>query len=297
MANEAAGWLITNRDGVYWDATVGAAGHAREIISRLDDRGRLVVSDRDPGALELARSALAGQNVVAVLARFSELEREWREAGVGPVSGVLFDFGIGSFQLDAAERGLSFDLEGPLDMRLGPGGEPVRVWLNHAPEHEIASVIADLGEERRARPIARAIVQARPLATTTDLRRAITAATPPAGRTKTLARVFQAFRIRTNDELSEIDSGLAAMRTMLAPGGRVVAISYHSLEDRRVKQFFRQESRDCLCPADCPECRCGHRAWLSVLTRHAEVPGDEEVRVNPRSRSARLRAAERIDPL
>jgi len=294
MAKRAAEWLITDPGGVYWDATVGAAGHAREIAGRLTKAGKLFGSDRDPGALVLAGSRLAGAPVTLVKARFSELTDVWHDLNVSQLNGVLFDFGIGSFQLDDPGRGLSFEQEGPLDMRLGPDAEPVSAWLNRAPESEIAAVIAELGEERRARGVARAIVNARPLTTTRQLRDVIARATPPAGRTKSLARVFQALRIRTNDELTEIEKGLWALQELLAPGGRVVAISYHSLEDRRVKHFFRQESRDCHCPAEFPECRCGHRAWLKVLTRHAEVPDESEKSANPRARSARLRAAERL---
>lgn len=294
MAKRAAEWLITDPGGVYWDATVGAAGHAREIAGRLSKAGKLFGSDRDPHALRLAESVLAGTPVTLVRARFSELPAVWRDLEAGALNGVLFDFGIGSFQLDDPTRGLSFDLDGPLDMRMGPDGEPVATWLDRAPEQEIARIIADFGEERRARGVARAIVNARPLTTTRQLRDVIARATPPAGRTKSLARIFQALRIQTNEELTEIEQGLGAMRELLAPGGRVVAISYHSLEDRRVKHFFRDEARDCHCPPAFPECRCGHRAWLKVLTRHAEVPDESEITANPRARSARLRAAERL---
>jgi 16S rRNA (cytosine1402-N4)-methyltransferase len=293
MAKRAAEWLVTDPGGLYWDATVGAGGHAREIAGRLTT-GKLFGSDRDPKALLLAESALAGAPVNLVKARFSQLPDVWRDLNVSKLSGVLFDFGIGSFQLDDPDRGLSFDQDGPLDMRMGPDSEPVGAWLNTASEVEIAEVIAEFGEERRARGVARAIVRARPLATTHQLRDVIAHATPPAGRTKSFARVFQALRIRTNEELEEIEQGLGAMQELLALGGRVVAIAYHSLEDRRVKHFFRDQSRDCLCPPAFPECRCNHRAWLKVLTRHAEVPDEFEIRANPRARSARLRVAERL---
>ena len=210
------------------------------------------------------------------------------------MTGILFDLGLGSFQIDDAGRGIAFDSDGPLDMRMDPSGPPLSTWLNRAQEKEIARVLSTYGEERRAWPLARAIAHARPLSTTKELRDTVASVTPVPQRVKTLARVFQAFRILVNDELEELRSALSALRELLAPGGRVVVISYHSLEDRMVKHFFREASSVCLCPPRQPVCTCGHVKWLNVLTRRAETPGVEEVESNRRARSAKLRAAERI---
>ncbi len=294
LTDRVVRWLVTDPRGVYWDATVGAAGHARAIAEQLSEGGKLFGSDRDPYSLSLASAALAASSVTLVQARFSQLENVWRTQGVGTLTGILFDLGLGSFQIDEAGRGLSFDQDGPLDMRMDPGLPPVSHWLNHAQEAQIARVIHELGEERRSWSIARAIAHARPLHTTGELRSAIASVTPLQQRAKTLARVFQAFRIFVNHELDELKAALDALATVLAPGGRAVFISYHSLEDRLVKQSFREASRDCICPPKQPVCTCGHKAWLKVLTRRPETPGPEEIQDNSRARSAKLRAAERI---
>lgn len=294
LTDRVVSWLVTDPRGVYWDATVGAAGHARALAERLSEGGKLFGSDRDPYSLSLASAALAGLPATLVQARFTELENVWRAQGVGQVTGILFDLGLGSFQIDEAGRGLSFDQDGPLDMRMDPGLPPLSQWLHRAQESQIARVITEFGEERRAWPIARAIAHARPLATTGELRDAIASVTPLPQRAKTLARVFQAFRIFVNHELDEVKAALESLATLLAPGGRAVFISYHSLEDRLVKQFFREASRDCICPPRQPVCTCDHRAWLEVLTRRAETPDDQEIQNNRRARSAKLRAAQRV---
>jgi 16S rRNA (cytosine1402-N4)-methyltransferase len=292
MADRVATWLVTDPMGVYWDATVGVAGHARVIVDRLSEGGKLIGSDRDPLALDLASAALTDAAVTLVPARFSELEQVWRELGVGRLSGILFDFGIGSFQIDDPQRGIAFDRDGPLDMRMDPAGPSLVNWLNHAKEREMADAIFRWGEERQARSIARAIVGRRPLNTTFELRDAILSVAPR-HRTKSVARVFQAFRIWVNDELGEIGHALNALKVMLAVGGRVATLSYHSLEDRAVKQFVRTAASECICPPRAPQCTCNHTAWLKPLTRRPEVPGEDEVRGNSRARSAKLRVAER----
>jgi 16S rRNA (cytosine1402-N4)-methyltransferase len=292
LTDRVVHWLVTDPRGVYWDATVGAAGHALAIAERLSEGGRLFGSDRDPMALTLASAALTGAPVTLLAARFSQLENVWRSQGVGKLTGILFDLGLGSFQIDQAARGIAFDQDGPLDMRMDPHGPPLSQWLNHAQEKEIARVLFEYGEERRAWPLARAIAHRRPLSTTGELREAVASVTAMPARAKTLARVFQAFRILINDELEELRSGLLSLRGMLARGGRVVTIAYHSLEDRIVKHHFREAARECLCPPKQPVCTCHHTAWLEVLTRRAERPTEQEVERNRRARSAKLRAAE-----
>jgi 16S rRNA (cytosine1402-N4)-methyltransferase len=294
MAQRVCDWLVTDPRGTYWDATVGAAGHARVVIERLTEGGKLFGSDRDPKALALARTALTEAPVTLVPARFSELKDVWRNLKVEKLSGILFDFGVGSFQLADGARGIAFELDGPLDMRLDLRSEPLMDRLNRTSALELEEVIRTYGEERQARSIARAIVRRQPLETTAELRDAVQTASSPRFRQKTMARVFQALRIWVNEELHEIEAGLLAMKEMLAAGGRIVAISYHSLEDRRVKQFFRDESRDCLCPPELPACRCGHTAWLRRLTPRPEVAEPEEIAANRRARSAKMRVAERL---
>jgi 16S rRNA (cytosine1402-N4)-methyltransferase len=293
MPERAVELLVTDPSGVYWDATVGAAGHARRILERLAGGGKLICSDRDPNALALAEASLDASAVTFVAAKFSELANVWRKISMERLNGILFDFGIGSFQL-AAERGLSFDVDGPLDMRMGGTDTPLDVWLNRAPEREIADIIFRYGEERHARKIARSIVRSRPIHFTFALRDAVASVTPAVGRVKTWARVFQAFRIFVNDELNEIAKGLASTEETVGPNGRIVAISYHSLEDRAVKDFFRREAKGCVCPPDLLACACGHKAWLRILTRRPETPTSHEIESNSRARSAKLRAAEHL---
>ena len=233
MAQRVCDWLVTDPRGTYWDATVGAAGHARVVLERLTEGGKLFGSDRDPKALALARAALTEASVTLIPARFSELKDVWRKLEVGKLNGILFDFGIGSFQLADGARGIAFELDGPLDMRLDDRSEPLVDRLNRASQRDIEDVIRTYGEERQARSIARAIVGRQPLGTVAELRDAVQTAASPRYRQKTMARVFQALRIWVNDELREIEAGLHAVQDVLAAQGRIVAISYHSLEDRR----------------------------------------------------------------
>lgn len=280
MVEEVCHFLLQG-DGVYVDATVGGGGHARAILERLGPSSVLLGIDRDREAIEAARKVLApfAPRVLLVQERFSRLRDVLASFGIARVRGVLFDLGVSSWQLEESRRGFSFLKEGPLDMRMDPSsGETAYDLIHRLSERELADIFFRFGEERYARRIARAIVQYRrrkPITTTTELSRLI-AQIVPRGRIHPATRVFMALRIAVNRELDELQRALEQLPTLLEEGGRVVILSYHSLEDRLVKRFFRE------CPL------------LKSLTKEPVVPSKEEVQRNPRARSARLRAAERI---
>jgi len=300
LVTEVLEHLITRRDGCYIDGTVGGGGHARAILEQTAPHGRLLGLDRDPQAVARARERLSvfGERVQLVHASYVELKRLARQHGFFPADGVLLDLGFSSLQIDDPARGFAFQLEGPLDMRYDPTSDaPTAADLvNTLPEPELVELLWHYGEEPRSRRIAQAIVRARPLQTTRQLAEVITAAVgrAPGERLHPATRVFQALRIAVNEELDELEAVLPQAVTTLRPGGRLAVIAFHSLEDRRVKHFFRREARDCICPPEVPVCRCEHQATLRVLTRKPLRPSDEEVTANPRSRSARLRVAERL---
>ena len=291
LLEESLDLLQVRRGGVYADATLGLGGHSVALAQRLGNTGTLIAFDRDPEAMAQARERLgeiaaelgpAMPTVRYVSRAFSAMAEE---VAPGSLDGLLADFGVSSLQLDRAHRGFSFRAEGPLDMRMDPrGGETAEQVVNQADEEDLANLIYEFGEERRSRRIARAIVRARPIATTAELARVVSAAAPSMKGDKIhpATRTFQALRIRVNEELAEIQSLLlsvtASAGSVLKPGGRVVLISFHSLEDRLVKDAFREAAR---------------AGTMEVLTRKPLIAGEEEARRNPRSRSAKLRAAER----
>ncbi|OQB41850.1 MAG: Ribosomal RNA small subunit methyltransferase H [Candidatus Latescibacteria bacterium ADurb.Bin168] len=298
LADQAVEALVWRNDGSYVDATVGDGGHAEKICERLAGGGRLLALDRDPEALERAADRLNQykDRVIFVRASFARLDELVENAKLGPISGILFDLGVSSRQLDEPERGFSHRLKGPIDMRMGPDTEtPAATIVNEWPERELARLFRVFGEEPHAASIARSICQSRsrrPLTTTSDLVEAIgRRGTRPE---KTLSRVFQALRIAVNDELASLKRVLELVPDMLERGGRLVVISYHSLEDRAVKEWIRMEARGCICPPIVPECRCGHFPRMRTITRRAVVPTSQEIAENSRSRSARMRVAERL---
>jgi 16S rRNA (cytosine1402-N4)-methyltransferase len=274
------------------DCTFGGGGHARLVAERLGPSGRLICVDHDPAAAD----------------RFVELEPELTAearfvAGdfadaLEALDAVYMDLGISSLQLDAAERGFSYSYDAPLDMRMDTGQAlSARELVNEWAERRLAATIRELGEERHARVIAAEIVRRRPLDTTGELVEAIRAAVPPAyrfGRGHPAKRTFQAIRIAVNDELDSLERALPAAWSVLRDGGRFAAISFHSLEDQRVKRFIADLARGCVCPPELPVCRCGHEPEAEPLARRAVKPTEDEIERNPRSRSARLRAARRL---
>lgn len=284
--------------GRYIDATVGGGGHAAGILAASSPDGRLLGLDLDPAALEVARACLSayGERVVLIHGSFTRLAEIARGCHFVPADGVLFDLGLSSLQLADPARGFAFMADGPLDMRFDPTGEgvPAVELVNHLSLEELAGLLYRYGEERQARRIAKAIVAARPLCTTQELATVVERAAGRRGRIHPATRTFQALRIAVNGELAALEAALPQAVEVLAPGGRLAVISFHSLEDRVVKRFLRRESRDCVCPPDIPICTCGHRAMLRLLGRKPVRPTPGEVAANPRARSARLRLAERI---
>lgn len=297
LRDETLQYLRPERGGTYVDCTTGGGGHSAALCDLLGADGRLICLDADAEALDAARSRLAAcaARVEFVQQNFRRVGDAVRALGAAPVHGVLFDLGVSSYQLDETSRGFSFRSDAPLDMRMDRrGGVTAHDLVNGVDERELARILYEYGEERHARRIARALARVRPLRTTGELREAV-AATAGGGPalTKTLARVFQALRIAVNDELAAVEEGLEQALGLLAPGGRMAVIAYHSLEDRRVKEFFRRESAAFLRAPQpfLPDTPLKPR--LRVLTRKPVQPTAEEVERNPRARSARLRAAER----
>jgi 16S rRNA (cytosine1402-N4)-methyltransferase len=289
--------LQLRSNGRVIDATVGAGGHAAGILETTAPDGYLLGLDADPTALDLARTRLArfGARAKLIHANFGDLEPVARREGFDQVDGILFDLGLSSLQVDDASRGFSFQRDGPLDMRFDPSHGPNAADLiNTLPERELADLLWCYGEERAARRIARAIVVSRPIETTGQLAGIVARIVRGRPGHHPATRTFQAIRIAVNRELDALERALPQAVNLLRPGGRLAVISFHSLEDRRVKDFFRQESRDCICPPDLPVCTCHHRATLKSVTRRPIEPSSDEVSQNPRSRSAKLRVAERL---
>jgi 16S rRNA (cytosine1402-N4)-methyltransferase len=297
LAREAIEALNVRPGGVYVDATFGRGGHSRLILERLGPAGRLIALDRDPEAVAAAR-AITDPRFSCVRARFGDVARVLDEAGVARIDGALLDLGVSSPQLDDPERGFSFRRDGPLDMRMDPdAGEPASGWLARAQEDEIREVIAKHGEERFAKQIARAVVAARargPLRTTRELAAIVAAAV----RTREphqdpATRTFQALRIHVNQELEELSLVLADSVELLATGGRLVVISFHSLEDRIVKRFIREQSRPGAIPDRLPLRAAEMPPARLVAVGKPVRASAQEVAMNPRARSAVLRVAER----
>lgn len=299
MVREAIEALAVRPDGWYFDATFGRGGHSRAILARLGPEGRLWAIDRDPEAVAVGAELARRDHRFAIFhAPFSQLAERLAAAGVAGLDGVLFDFGVSSPQLDTPERGMSFRFDAPLDMRMDPtSGEPLAEWLARASVREMAEVIKDYGEERFAHAIAKAIVAARarnPIQTTGQLAEIVARAVPrrePGQHPAT--RTFQAFRIWVNRELEEIDAALPQAAERLRPGGRIVAISFHSLEDRRVKRFLRALCEPPPVPPGLAIRECDRLPPPFRWVVKQAKPSVAEVAANPRARSAVLRAAER----
>ena len=302
LLSESINGLDIKPDGIYLDGTLGRAGHAREIVKRLGT-GRLIAIDCDEDAIHEAKSELAGyeDKITFVHGDFGDIANIISEAGFQKVDGMLFDLGVSSPQLDDAKRGFSYMQNAPLDMRMDKRSslsafEAVNNWQ----EEELKKVFFEYGEERYSKSIAREIVRKRtsaPIKTTFELNEIIIGAIPAAARRQSAhpsKRCFQALRIAVNDELGKIEKMLTAAPELLKQNGRLCVISFHSLEDRRVKKSFAAGAKGCICPADAPICICGVTPKLKVITRKPVTAGIEETKRNPRAKSAKLRIASRL---
>jgi 16S rRNA (cytosine1402-N4)-methyltransferase len=299
LATEVVELLRPEPGKLLLDGTLGGGGHSLLFL----ERGAHVIGiDKDPRALAAARARLArfGEAFRAVRADFRDAKNVLDALGLAAVDGTLVDLGVSSPQLDAAERGFSFSRSGPLDMRMGDEGEPLRDLLRRIDERELARILREYGEEPFARPIARAVkraVDAGDPLDTAGLAELVAGAIPRKAWPRKIhpaTRTFQALRIAVNDELGALAAWLESLPAVLAPGGRAAAISFHSLEDRMVKEKFRALTQSCTCPPDLPICACGAKAAFAPVTKKAVVAADAEVAANPRARSAKLRVVEKL---
>ena len=286
-------------DGIYVDGTAGGGGHSQEILNRLE-KGTLIAIDQDPDAVETVTKRFEGnKNVKVARANFSQMDEVVRSLGFDRVDGVLLDIGVSSRQLDTPERGFSFHNDAPLDMRMSQEGTSARDLVNTLPHGELARIIRMYGEERFASSIAGAIVRERekkPIETTLELAEIVKSGVPAAKRRDghPARKTFQALRIAGNGELDRLSVGLEAAFSLLAPGGRLAVITFHSLEDRIVKQYFAQLCTGCTCPKDFPVCVCGKKPQAKLWKKKPVEASEEELASNARSRSAKLRVLEKI---
>ncbi|MFB0559479.1 MAG: 16S rRNA (cytosine(1402)-N(4))-methyltransferase RsmH [Dehalococcoidales bacterium] len=290
--------LAVQPGGRYIDCTLGGGGHAAAILDHSSPGGQLLGIDADPDAIKISEARLQAYSSSTLLINenFVNLQSICIKYDFLPVHGILFDLGLSSFQLNSNGRGFSFQHKAPLDMRLSPDQEVTAADIvNTSPESELARLIKTYGEESYSHQIARRIVQERPIKTTLQLAQTIEQVIGSRrGKIHPATRTVQALRIAVNHELEHLGAALKQAINLLGFEGRLVVISYHSLEDRIVKQFMQQESKDCICPPATPVCICGHTASLRLIYKKAVTPSPAEVKLNPRSRSAKLRAAERL---
>jgi len=297
LLNETIEALDVQAGGRYIDCTVGGGGHAAAILENSSPGGQLLGIDADPEAVKTARVRLEafGKSVLIENNNYVNLEAICIKNDFMPVHGILFDLGLSSLQLNGGGRGFSFQYDAPLDMRFNPEQRVSAADIvNTSSEAELAYIIRTYGEESCGYRIARHIVRERPLKTTAELARVIEQTVPRRGKIHPATRTFQALRIAVNHELENLEAVLKQAVRLLGFEGRLVVISYHSLEDRIVKRFMQQESKGCICPPGTPSCICKHTPCLKLISRKVITPSPEEVGRNPRSRSARLRVAERI---
>ncbi len=301
LVDEVVAGLQARPGGCFVDCTVGPGGHSSAILKEISPSGRLLGIDADPDAIKIGKDRLSdyGQTVTLVNDNFTNLEAICERYRFHPVDGILFDLGVSSLQLDTAERGFSFHLDAPLDMRFNPQqGLTASDIANRFSEQELAKLIERYGEERQSRRIARYIAQNRPITTTAELAQLVQQASSASSRRSRIhpaTRTFMALRIAVNSELQNLELALKQTPNLLRAGGRLAVISYHSLEDRIVKQFMRYAASSCVCPPGTIICRCEHVPTLKLVSRKVIKPTTLEIASNPRSRSARLRIAERLN--
>jgi len=303
MVDEVVAHLITKKDGIYADGTVGSGGHSEAVLGALSDKGRLICLDRDAEAIRISESRLKamGKRVSFFKLNFADMDQAFKALGIDRVNGILLDLGMSSYQLDRSGRGFSFSRDEPLDMRMDQAEDTTAEDIvNSFSARDIEAILKAYGEEKRARAISRLIEAERrkgPISTTLQLAGLIRSITPHhRGRlTKDPAtRTFQALRIAVNRELDGLNRFLDAAPSLIETGGRLVVLTYHSLEDRAVKRAMTEWEKACVCPPGLPECVCGKKSLFKRLNRKMIKPGMSEIQGNPRARSAILRAAERI---
>lgn len=302
LLGESIEALDIKPNGVYVDGTAGGGGHSYEIARRLGPGGRLIAVDKDPDAIAACGERLSqfSDRVTIKRADFADMAEILHEEGVGGADGILLDLGVSSHQFDTAERGFSYNLDAPLDMRMSQEGPTAADFVNTKSFGELTKILREYGEERNASRIASAIIREReksPIDTTLALASIVKAAVPAAQRRNgphPARRTFQALRIAVNHELDSLGELLDDTLPLLNTGGRLAVITFHSLEDRMVKQRFLSWAQGCICPPDFPVCVCGHKPEVRILYKKGIPPSDMEIEENPRSRSARLRAAEKL---
>lgn len=300
MVNEVVERLVTSADGTYVDGTVGTGGHSEAICGRMSSKGLLIGLDRDEGAVRISRDRLAplGKRVHLIKANYARIGAVLEGLGIEKVDGVLLDLGMSTYQLEGSGRGFSFSRDEPLDMRMDPEeGATARQLVNSLPAKEIEKILRSYGEERRARAISRAIERERkrtPIVSSLQLANLVESVVPRSGGRHPATRTFQALRIAVNNELDHLYAFLEVIPSLLVEGGRLVVLSYHSLEDRTVKQAMTDWEQGCTCPPEFPECRCGKVPLFRRVHKKGARPSSEETLSNPRARSAMLRTAERI---
>lgn len=301
LLHETVDSLNVRPDGIYVDGTAGGAGHSKEIAKRLDPEkgGRLIALDRDPEAVAAASERLAGLPAEAVHADFADMRRVLSERGIEKVQGIMLDLGVSSHQLDVAERGFSYHSDAPLDMRMSGEGISAKDIVNEYSYERLRTILYDYGEEKFAPAIAKNIIKVReiqPIETTLQLAEIVKASVPQRVRREKnpCKKTFQAIRIEVNDELGQLDSALDTAFDLLDKGGRLAVITFHSLEDRMVKRRFAQFVQGCTCPPEFPQCVCGKTSDGRLVFRKPVTACEEELAVNNRSRSAKLRVIEKI---
>ena len=302
LLEETVDGLKVKPDGIYVDATLGGGGHAYEVASRLSDKGRFIGIDQDADAIEAAGARLSGfgEKVTIIRSNYCDMKPRLHEIGIDKVDGIVIDLGVSSYQLDTAERGFSYRTDAPLDMRMDQRKDKTAAdIINHYSEQELYRIIRDYGEDRFAKNIAKHIVKARQereIRTTGQLNEIIKAAIPAKVRATgghPSKRTYQAIRIELNEELEVLNQAMDEMIDLLNPGGRLSIITFHSLEDRMVKNRFKTNENPCICPPDFPVCVCGRVSKGRVITRKPILPSREELEHNSRSKSAKLRVFER----
>jgi 16S rRNA (cytosine1402-N4)-methyltransferase len=302
LLGEAIESLNLKKGSVVVDGTLGAGGHAMEIIKKILPGGKLVAIDWDTEVIENFAKIISKKELIRISDNYANLENILRRLGIKTVDAILIDLGFNSDQIENSQRGFSFQKDGPLDMRYSPETQKRTAAdvINKYPEGKLAEIFRNLGEEKFARSIARSVAITRKekrISRTGELVGIINASIPQRyrnGRIHSATKVFQALRIEVNQELENLKTFLDQSIGLLASGGRLVIISFHSLEDRMVKNFFKLHSKDCVCPPNFPKCVCGHRKSLKIITKKPIVATDEEIGANPRSRSAKMRVAEKL---